>query len=448
MREPAQKRRLAALGMMEALHHDQRPVEGVMGWIHHGAGHGQRRGCTHRIPARLLRLAPLPPALTMGCAGSGRHGVRTAAPPLAQRAHPQPLPLSHARPQPVARRAEGLAPGGRDGRQCPRECVAGVTQAEAKPGPRQPGPPTLRGPVAAIAQTAPAPLGWRLRDCDALARLIGLRQGSRTGLRGVAHMPEDATPGHGRQVPFGCQTTARLLIGQERDRQGQTTPGQDRHQTVVAEGTAQAIERQRRDLPQHRPQRHTQPPMRRHEGGAGHLRRHLVLTQDAVGQASAPRTTRGALEAPEGDATQAHTAILGGPRQAPATATGGLVFALKAKSQEQGEHACDQRLAVAQPLHGGGFVLKIDGAGPVFTSRAGCGSPGHPQVRWSMQLVTKDEGTAAPLQEAPGLRRGFTTKLGGMCLLAVWQSAWYAMRPAPSSSYGRFRSTNRKPGSS
>jgi hypothetical protein len=90
------------------------------------------------------------------------------------------------------------------------------------------------------------------------------------------------------------------------------------------------------------------------------------------------------------------------------------VFELKAKSQEKGEHAFDKRLAVAQQLHVGGFVLTSDGAGPVFTSLAGCGSPGHPQVRGSMQLVTKDEGTAAPLQEAPGLRRGCTTKLGGM----------------------------------
>jgi hypothetical protein len=54
--------------------------------------------------------------------------------------------------------------------------------------------------------------------------------------------------------------------------------------------------------------------------------------------------------------------------------------------------------------------VKIDSDGPVFTSLAGCGSHGHPRVRWSMQLVTKDEDNAAPLQEDPRLRRGFTTK--------------------------------------
>ena len=34
MGEPAQKRLLAAFGMMEALHHEQLPVDGVMGLIH------------------------------------------------------------------------------------------------------------------------------------------------------------------------------------------------------------------------------------------------------------------------------------------------------------------------------------------------------------------------------------------------------------------------------
>ncbi len=52
-------------------------------------------------------------------------------------------------------------------------------------------------------------------------------------------------------------------------------------------------------------------------------------------------------------------------------------------------------------LHGGGFVEKIDGDGPVFMSLASGGSHGHPQGRWSRQLVSKEEGTAAPLHEDP-----------------------------------------------
>jgi hypothetical protein len=79
----------------------------------------------------------------------------------------------------------------------------------------------------------------------------------------VAQMPEHATTGNGRQVHVVCQTAAMLLIGQEIDGQGQTTPAQDRHQTVVIEGTDQAIERHRRDVPNRRTQLQTQPPMRR-----------------------------------------------------------------------------------------------------------------------------------------------------------------------------------------
>ena len=93
---------------------------------------------------------------------------------------------------------------------------------------------------------------------------------------------------------------------------------------------------------------------------------HLVITQDEVGQDGEHRTTRGALDAPDGDATQAHTDIMRVARQAPATATGGLVFELKAKSQEKGEHAFDKRLAVAKQLKVGRFVSKIDSDGTVF----------------------------------------------------------------------------------
>src|SRR5260370_33558770 len=53
MGEPSQKRLLASFGMMEALHHEQLPVDGVMRLIQERAGHGQLRVCEHRIPALL-----------------------------------------------------------------------------------------------------------------------------------------------------------------------------------------------------------------------------------------------------------------------------------------------------------------------------------------------------------------------------------------------------------
>src|SRR5437870_13764421 len=39
MGEPCEKRLLAAFGMMEALHHEQLPIDGVVGLIQHGARH-------------------------------------------------------------------------------------------------------------------------------------------------------------------------------------------------------------------------------------------------------------------------------------------------------------------------------------------------------------------------------------------------------------------------
>jgi hypothetical protein len=38
-------------------------------------------------------------------------------------------------------------------------------------------------------------------------------------------------------------------------------------------------------------------------------------------------------------------------------------------------------------------------AGPVFTDLAGGVSHGYPQVRWSVQLATQDEGNASQFQE-------------------------------------------------
>ena len=58
---------------------------------------------------------------------------------------------------------------------------------------------------------------------------------------------------------------------------------------------------------------------------------------------------------------------MGGARQASTSTTRGLVFELKAKGQEKGEHACDKRLAVAKQLKVGRFVSKIDITGCEFS---------------------------------------------------------------------------------
>ena len=57
--------------------------------------------------------------------------------------------------------------------------------------------------------------------------------------------------------------------------------------------------------------------------------------------------------------------------QAPAAATGRLVFQLKAKGQEEGEHALEKRLAIVKQLKVRRFMLKIDSDGPVYACRSG-----------------------------------------------------------------------------
>jgi len=83
--------------------------------------------------------------------------------------------------------------------------------------------------------------------------------------------------------------------------------------------------------------------------------------------------------------------------QAPAAATGGLVRALNAQGQAKGEHAFDKRLTIAKELPVVRFIVEIDGDGPVCKALADSVSHGHPQVRWSLSGVTKDEDKAARL---------------------------------------------------
>src|SRR5712691_11226809 len=134
----------------------------------------------------------------------------------------------------------------------------------------------------------------------------------------------------------------------------------------------------------------------------GHLRAHLTVTQDEVGQDGERRFARRTLETPDGEPTQTDPDVMRVACQAPASTTGRLVFQLKAEGQDEGKDTFEKRLPIAKQLKIGRFVLKIDSEGPVFTGLAGCVSHGHPQVRWSMQWVTKDEDNASQFQEDHG----------------------------------------------
>jgi hypothetical protein len=51
--QACEKRLLTAIGMMEAFHREEFPLNGVMGLIQEGARHWHLRVFEHRIPARL-----------------------------------------------------------------------------------------------------------------------------------------------------------------------------------------------------------------------------------------------------------------------------------------------------------------------------------------------------------------------------------------------------------
>ena len=106
------------------------------------------------------------------------------------------------------------------------------------------------------------------------------------------------------------------------------------------------------------------------QGIAGDLRSHVAIAEDEVGQDREHCFARRALDTPDGEPTEADTGVMGVTRQAPTATTGRLVGQLKAQGQEKGEDAFEKRLAVAQELQVGGFIVKIDGDGPVFAGLA------------------------------------------------------------------------------
>src|SRR4029453_17830567 len=81
-------------------------------------------------------------------------------------------------------------------------------------------------------------------------------------------------------------------------------------------------------------------------------------------------SARGALKPPDGDPTQTDPHIMGVARQAPAPATGGFVFQLKAEGYDEGEDTFQECLAITQQLEVGRFALEIDGDSAVIAGLA------------------------------------------------------------------------------
>src|SRR4029434_6682898 len=137
----------------------------------------------------------------------------------------------------------------------------------------------------------------------------------------------------------------------------------------------------------HRTQLQTQTAVGRQQGIAGHVRSHLTIAQDEVGQDCEHRSACGALDPPDGETTQPETGIVGVAGQAPALAAAGLVYELKAESEEKREHELDKRLGVTKELKVRRLILKIDGDSTVLACRLGCLSHLSPPLRWSLALI-------------------------------------------------------------
>ena len=84
------------------------------------------------------------------------------------------------------------------------------------------------------------------------------------------------------------------------------------------------------------------------QGIAGHIRAHLAVAQDEVGEDRKHRLARRTLETPDGGSTQPEPDVMRVAGQAPASTTGRLVFQLKTKGEEQGEDTFQERLPIAK----------------------------------------------------------------------------------------------------
>ena len=121
---------------MEAFHHEQLPVDGVMDLIEQGARHRHLGVCEDRIPARLLVLKPASDARAVGRPRRVGDVVGKVAEPLPQRKHPQAFALSRLWSR-VWNCERTTADRGRDRRQFLRELIDGMAQAVAEACPRE-----------------------------------------------------------------------------------------------------------------------------------------------------------------------------------------------------------------------------------------------------------------------------------------------------------------------
>jgi hypothetical protein len=375
-REPVQTVRWAPLGMMEPAHHEQLPVDGMVGLIQPRAGHWQTGVVEDRLPGRFLGPDPVPYALAVDRPRRVHDMIRNVAQVLAERQHAYAVarasPVQEPRPPRVAR----LADRGRDGCQLPGKRVDRMAEAMAQARLRKARAQALDGAFKPSHAQAADPRGGLWMGRGAVKRAIGLGQGRRPHLLAVAQRPAHAAPDTRREGHVVGQTMAGLCISQDRRRPGQTTPCPHRDEMLVAEGADATRDGHGGDMAADRAQFPTEPSRPREQGGVDGVRTHGARAQDQGGEDRAHRATRGTLAAPARPPMQTDANIMRVARQTPSAATGCLVCQLKAEGEAERHPQCAKGVAGGTELKGGCFVRKIDGDGPVFACRFGC----FPQV--------------------------------------------------------------------
>jgi hypothetical protein len=127
-----------------------------------------------------------------------------------------------------------------------------VAQAKTQSPPWKQGPHTADGAVKAIGEGPFDLVRGLLLKGNALELAIGLGEGYRTFGVAVAQVPDHAATDDGGQLHLLSQAPAVRFIGQDIDRQRQSTPSQHGHQALLPQRTDPAIEGHGRDVTDHR----------------------------------------------------------------------------------------------------------------------------------------------------------------------------------------------------
>jgi hypothetical protein len=102
----------------------------------------------------------------------------------------------------------------------------------------------------------------------------------------------------------------------------------------------------------------TETAMSGQQGIAGRFRPHSTVAQDKMRQNREDRPASGALNAPDGEAAETNTGIMGVASQRAAAITGRFVVELETQREDESQDELDEGSAIAEQLKVGRLTLK------------------------------------------------------------------------------------------